>query len=39
MQEQLKKEERDDVVRDILDEVEHRKEPSLTEEKSVTGSD
>jgi len=39
MQEQLKNEVRDDVVRDILDEVEHRKEPSLTEEKSVTGSD
>jgi amino acid transporter len=31
MQEQLKSEDRDDVVKDIIDEVEHRKEPSLAE--------
>ncbi len=30
MQEQLKAEERDEVVQDILEEIEHRKEPALT---------
>src|SRR5438128_2100154 len=32
MQEQLQSKEREEVVRDVLDEIEHRKEPLLTSE-------
>ena len=35
MQEQLQNQERDEVVHDILDEIEHRKEPALTPEDEI----